>query len=75
MECLEGAKAHCTYCPAVSVFVAHELLALQVRDGSIEVRPRLVALDVQDSKAHFSDGTSVHVRLLDTVTAYKRLYE
>ena len=57
------------------MFVAHELLALQVRDGSIEVRPRLVALDVQDSKAHFSDGTSVHVRLLDTVTAYKRLYE
>ena len=57
------------------MFVANELLAVQVRDGSIEVRPRLVALDVQESKAHFSDGTSVQVRLLDTVTAYKLLYE
>lgn len=48
------------------MFAVNELL-VQVRDGSIDVRPRLVALDVEEHKAYFSDGTSEHVRLLNAV--------
>ena len=59
-------------CSPVWVFLVNKLL-VQVRDGSIDVRPRLVALDVKDHKAHFSDGTSEHVRLLDAVTAHLQL--
>ncbi|CAN0540644.1 unnamed protein product, partial [Laminaria digitata] len=46
--------------PPTSVAISEDFLG-KVRDGSIEVRPRLIALDVQEGKAHFSDGTSEHV--------------
>lgn len=45
---------------ATSVAISESFLR-KVRDGSIDVRPRLIALDVQERKAHFSDGTSEHV--------------
>lgn len=39
------------------------VIMLQVRNGSIEVRPRLVALDNGEKKAYFSDGTNESVRV------------
>lgn len=44
--------------------------ASKVRASSIEVRPRLIALDAQERTAHFSDGVNEEV---DTTVQQCRL--